>query len=179
MDAIRNWDSDWHNRWIAERRYWNSVISVEIVTDVTAEPLTLAEAKRHLRVDFTDDDVYIAYLIKESREQLEDELKLSFAPKTLKVELRNELGYMALPYGPVTTIDEVTDFEGTILTTGQYEINNGVLETSYDTTVFVEYTAGFELLPHKYLRMLKERVAYNYHNRGDEQKNLNAGSWLL
>jgi hypothetical protein len=27
--------------------------------------------------------------------------------------------------------------------------------------------------------MLKERVAYNYHNRGDEQKNSNVGSWLL
>ena len=41
------------------------------ITDSTAEPITLAEAKTHLRVDTSGEDTYITSLISVARETLE------------------------------------------------------------------------------------------------------------
>lgn len=158
---------------------YNNIISVEVTGDVAEEPLTLAEAKRHLRVDFADEDVYIAYLIKEAREQIEEETGVALAPKKLKARIRNELGYISLPYWtPNAEVVELSDVDGVVQNTDSYTIRNGVLETLYYTDVFVEYTTGYELIPFKYLRMIKERVAYLYAHRGDEKKTSNNGVWL-
>lgn len=43
-------------------------------TPPTIEPVTLAEAKQHLRVDSNDDDAYIAGLIRAAREWVEEYL---------------------------------------------------------------------------------------------------------
>ncbi len=49
------------------------IANVTRITEPGAEPLTVAEAKEHLRlVDFTDDDVYIGALIKAARRYIED-----------------------------------------------------------------------------------------------------------
>lgn len=46
-------------------------LSLNLVTGPAAEPVTLALAKQHLRVDFTDDDTYIPGLITAAREWCE------------------------------------------------------------------------------------------------------------
>jgi hypothetical protein len=38
-------------------------VNVKIITDVTTEPITTAEAKSHLRVDITDDNDYIDSIV--------------------------------------------------------------------------------------------------------------------
>lgn len=43
-------------------------------TQPTVEPVTLSEAKAHLRVDSTDDDAYIAGLVRAAREWVEEYL---------------------------------------------------------------------------------------------------------
>ena len=48
--------------------------SITRATQPTLEPVTLAEAKQHLRVDSHDDDAYIAGLIRASREWVEEYL---------------------------------------------------------------------------------------------------------
>lgn len=48
--------------------------SITRTTQPTLEPVTLAEAKRHLRVDSHDDDAYIAGLIRAAREWVEEYL---------------------------------------------------------------------------------------------------------
>ena len=49
------------------------------VTDATEEPVTLAEAKLHLRVEHTVDDALIASLITAARQHVEDYCEASFA----------------------------------------------------------------------------------------------------
>lgn len=47
-----------------------------------SEPVTLAEAKAHLRVDTSDDDVYITSLISVAREYCEERLDTTFITST-------------------------------------------------------------------------------------------------
>jgi uncharacterized phiE125 gp8 family phage protein len=51
--------------------------SVRRLTQPAAEPVSLAEAKSHLRVDTADDDAYITTLIKAAREWIEEYLDRS------------------------------------------------------------------------------------------------------
>ena len=51
--------------------------SIKRTTDTSTEPITVSEAKAHLRVDTTDDDSYITNLIKVARQSAEISLRRS------------------------------------------------------------------------------------------------------
>lgn len=83
------------------------------------EPITLADAKAHLRIDGTAEDAFIASLIITSRLQIEAALGLSLITQAWKWTLdawpdRREI---ALPLRLVRSIDaiEVKDAGGTLL----------------------------------------------------------------
>ena len=52
--------------------------SLNLVTGPTVEPVSLAEAKLHLRVDINDDDVFISSLVETVRIQLERQYDTAF-----------------------------------------------------------------------------------------------------
>lgn len=56
----------------------------KVTTPPTAEPITLAEAKAHLRVDFTDDDSLITALIGAARATAEEFTNRAIMPQTLE-----------------------------------------------------------------------------------------------
>lgn len=58
---------------------YNSLVRV---TGPSEEPVTLAEAKLHCRVDIDDDDTYISSLITAAREYVEDVLDMSILNQT-------------------------------------------------------------------------------------------------
>lgn len=130
----------------------------------TVEPLTLAEVKRHLRIDHTDDDVYINdYLIKAAREHVEDvtERQLITATWVLKLpDFPCEGEPLKLPRPPLLTVSSITYYVDSVSTTWSstaYSVltteTPGVVEESTEDSwpdadkrrdaVTVTYTAGY------------------------------------
>lgn len=152
--------------------------TLQIITDVVVEPITLEELKRHLRVEFSDDDIYLQGTIAEAREEIEDELNLALGQKTIKVGIRNPKGDFKLPYWtPEAELIELTDKDGEVITADSYEFSAGILETSYSEIVYAEYSTGYEMTPVKYKRKILERASYLYNHRGDASKNVSK-IWL-
>lgn len=159
---------------------YNNILSIETTVDVVTECISLAEAKAHLRVDFTqtDNDNDITRLKKVARIQVENQINKGLGQRTLKVGVRNDLGNFKLPFGPVSSVTSVKDVDQVTLDTTAYSIKNGVLETVFTQPVYVTYVTGYSTVPEDYKQMILERLAYLYGNRGDSSKT-NNGSWLV
>jgi uncharacterized phiE125 gp8 family phage protein len=141
-------------------------MGIKVITPPAAEPVSLAEAKLHLRVDGSDDDALITRLISAAREQAEHELDRSVAPQTLELRLDAfPSGAIRLPRGPVTEIVSVVyvDADGAEQTIAgtNYSIDDAQIDAwllpdyDYDwpstrdeaNAVRVRYAAGWTTCP--------------------------------
>ncbi len=88
-----------------------------LVTPPAAEPVTLAEAKAHLRVTHADDDTLIASLLVSARRIVEARSGLLLMEQewTCFFDGWGDDGVMPLPLAPIMSVDEVAVFsdEGT------------------------------------------------------------------
>jgi len=133
---------------------------IEVVTAVAAEPITLADAKAHLRVDISTDDAYITALIIVARQQAEHEAQRSFAPQTLRIRA-NEFGDgVELRRGPVNAVTHVryqdaTNVQQTLSASSYYLDRSGFVPAvraafgaiwpavyQQNDVIEVQYTAG-------------------------------------
>ena len=129
-----------------------------------AEPITLAEAKLHLRIDsdITDQDALISALVQGAREWVENYCRRSLVERTLELRLDNWYREIRLPRGPVSAVASVkyVDSGGTLTTLAadQYQVDTysvparivpayGVIwptvKTGEINAVLVTYTAGY------------------------------------
>jgi uncharacterized phiE125 gp8 family phage protein len=76
---------------------------LSIKTQPTSEPISRAQAKAHLRVDFDDDDALIDILISSARSKAESFLKASILPTVYLLKLNSFPSQIDLPIGPVAT----------------------------------------------------------------------------
>ncbi|MBB1248290.1 head-tail connector protein [Rhizobium sp. G21] len=78
-----------------------------------AEPLTLAQAKAHLKIDHTDEDGLITSLIATAREHLEQVSGLALVRRPMRLYLDRwpETGLIEIARGPVTAVDAVRIFD--------------------------------------------------------------------
>jgi uncharacterized phiE125 gp8 family phage protein len=104
-------------------------MSLKLITAPEDEPLTLAEAKAHLRVESTDDDTLITSLISSAREAVEGhtqrslmlqtwELALPAFPTVCRADASLYLFAIQIPKGPLSSITSV-----------KYVDESGVLQT--------------------------------------------------
>lgn len=105
-------------------------MTVRVVTEPSAEPLTLTEVKRHLVVDsdFTTDDTYITALIPVARRYAENYTRRAFVQRTLELILPNFSGYeIYLPQPPLQSITSIKylDLDGVLQTiaASEYQVD--------------------------------------------------------
>jgi uncharacterized phiE125 gp8 family phage protein len=92
---------------------------LRVITAVATEPVTLTQAKLHLKVDDTADNDLITALITMAREMAEHYTSTALAPQTLELALDDfphdgTHDAIRLPRGPATSITSVkyTDTDG-------------------------------------------------------------------
>lgn len=163
------------------------------ITDATVEPLTLAEAKAHLRETQTEthNDLLITALIKVARQAAEDRLQRTLLtttwlrtldrfpacgghvelrmPRTIAVE---HVKYLA-PDGTLTTLDQAA-YE--LEPTAEPGLLLPAYGTSWPTTrvrpgaVQIQYTAGYgataDKIPKPIVQWIKLALTDLYENRG-------------
>jgi uncharacterized phiE125 gp8 family phage protein len=78
-----------------------------------AEPLTLAQAKAHLKIDYSDEDALITSLIVTAREHLERATGLALIRRAMRLYLDRWplTGPIEIAHGPVTAVDAVRIFD--------------------------------------------------------------------
>lgn len=101
------------------------------ITNPTLQPITLAEAKEHLRVVHTDEDDYITGLIGVAVDYVEGYLHRSILTQTWRLEYQQWPDMIQLRPPPVASIDAVTyiDTDGAsqTLASSVYVIDNTAL----------------------------------------------------
>jgi uncharacterized phiE125 gp8 family phage protein len=160
-------------------------LQVRVYTDLTTEPVTVAEAKNYCKITGTQDDALMAILITAARKSLEKYTQSSFAHKHLHATWVTipENWEVELPYGPIISVDKVykIDEEGTeeeLTVNVDYYIygdQDFVLKVeqfwstglTVSRSLRVEYTAGYgdtvtETLPDELKLAILKQVATDY-----------------
>ena len=126
---------------------------------VWVEPVTLAEAKEWLKVDFDETDNEITGLITAARIVCERYANLSFVPHSLAVRVVNALGRVALPYWAQGAEITPENEELTITMQGRYVVSPlGEFNVTYDTVPVVSYMQK---------TAIKQQLLWMFNNRGD------------
>lgn len=126
------------------------------VTDAATEPISLTEAKEHLKVDTSADDTYITALITAARTYCENYCERSFITQTWKAYLEDLSGDIHLQYGDVISVTTVEyyDADGVLQTvsSSNYNVSGDIIRpvdsweetnTDYAESAVVTYTAGY------------------------------------
>ena len=87
-------------------------MTIEVVTDLAQEPITLQGAKKVCRITGNGHDFEVDSLIRSARVYMENQLNMSLGEKEYKVISDRELSKDELPFGPVTEITNEDEDEG-------------------------------------------------------------------
>ena len=162
---------------------------MQIIRDVTtlvepaSEPITLAQAKNYLRVDFDDDNDLITALIISARLRLEKYAGIAISPRTLQVVAYVD-EFIELPYAPLNNITLVEYWDGSgwvAMGLGDYYI----LGTTYKKIYMVAnnrmeyrftYTCGYTSVPQPIITALYKLLAdlYDYRESSVEDSKPNS-----
>lgn len=128
-------------------------MSLKLHTAASAQVLTTAEAKLHLRVDLSDEDTLIDSMVKAATLDAEHLMQRAVMPQKWRVSLdefptsyctgysRNAMRYaIDLPMPPVTAVDSVTYIDSTgasiVLANTEYQVTSG---SDYITRIVPAY----------------------------------------
>lgn len=137
------------------------------------EPVGLEETKLYMKIDddITEDDDLITSLITAARSQLEELTGLSFIPKLITVQLKNQCGGIEIPYGPIPwdiDISLITDIEGDEYDIDIYGTGGFFYIPTKTDWVQLIYVAGYgytEDLPEDLKTAIKAKVFCMYEDR--------------
>jgi len=143
----------------------NSEFQVEVVTDLSVEPVTLQEAKDYMRISSDSENDLIEELITSARERIEKYTGLSLGLKTLKAYWFYFHIPAEIPYGPVTAINSVVDDNDVELEYTARGLQYKTLEAYSTQGLAIEYEAGFTIVPKGLKLAILKQVSTDYENR--------------
>lgn len=79
----------------------------KVTTAATAEPVTIEDVKRRLRVEFTDDDNDVELMIASARDHAEKYCNVLFAEQTVELKCDCWSDMARLPVAPVSAITSI------------------------------------------------------------------------
>jgi uncharacterized phiE125 gp8 family phage protein len=106
--------------------------SLVVATEPAVEPVTLAEAKLHLRVDTSDDDTYIEALIVAARQWVEEYVDRALVSQQLTLRMDTFPAEFELPRPPMASSGTLT------ATTITYSLDPGSSGTATPTTTTLD-----------------------------------------
>lgn len=131
--------------------------SLRVITAATVEPVTIEEAKLHLRVDGDSEDTLITALIGAARDYCERFTGLALADQELELTI-DSTDQIFLPLAPcdtVSTVTKIKDGEETLLIEG---VDYWVDAQSMPAQVYLIDVSSVQIMPvDKYLL----RIAYS------------------
>lgn len=99
----------------------------QITSQPAIEPISLSEAKDHLRIDGTDEDTYLATIITAARKYCEQYCNRAFITQTWKQYPEDFSDGMKLSINPVQSVTSITyyDVDGNsqTLNASQYQVD--------------------------------------------------------
>lgn len=105
-------------------------MALRTVSGPTSEPVTLAEAKAHLRVDLDEDDIYISTLITAARQTAETWIGRALMTQTYDLVLdRWPVGPFVLPRAPLQSVTSITYIDDAGAT-GTVSASNYIVDTA-------------------------------------------------
>jgi len=163
---------------------YNNIIDVEYApVDPEALPVSLAEFKQHLLLqfdtegsyEFNDDDTELTIILKAATAAIEKYTGQLLRPCTVQAVLRNEKGDQALPYGPVTAFTVLTDCDGNDIDAEDYRLTGlsfKCLAKPCYAEMTASYAAGYttSTVPADLNEAVKHQGAFLYNNRGDQSQ---------
>lgn len=121
-------------------------MDLTILSDGLAIPITLAEVKAHLSIDFNDQDDYLSALLASAFREVELFTQKSLKAKTIRQSYKQINGCIELAYTPVTSITSVKDFSAVDVTYEKSFDGSKIYAYSQNGIVIV-YVAGFTTIP--------------------------------
>jgi uncharacterized phiE125 gp8 family phage protein len=164
-------------------------MATKLITAPILEPLTLTQAKEHLRVDYTDDDTYITALITVARRYCENYQNRAYITQTWEVTFdsfpQTPFDVPKPPLQSITSIKyyDTTDTENTYSSSNYYVdtySQRGRVSLNHSITwpgttlrpingVIVRFIAGYGALatdvPNEVIHAMKILIAEWYENR--------------
>jgi uncharacterized phiE125 gp8 family phage protein len=164
--------------------------TVTVVTAPTQEPVSLQEAKNHLRVDGNQDDALIQLCIASARIFFEKSCEISIASSELQLSLDSFPETIYLPHGPINSIIDVeyTDSNSEDQTLDDWiediyssparitPVLNGVFPETAEiiNSVWVTYTTGWT--PSAVPKLLKTGILFYVGHLYENREGVTTGS---
>lgn len=147
-------------------------MALRLITPPASEPVNLAQAKNHLKVDLSNDDALIDSLIVSARQRAEEYTRRAFITQTWEWTIGpSNIPYCNVSLRPqVQQINSVT-FDGQTLDSTQYSLigDDLIFDPIVRGSLVIKYTTGYgnstDDVPELIKQAILQIVGHLYENR--------------